>query len=69
MYKIICPDGQSRNFPYHLKDDAESDAKCYTSKADGCNDINDPDWDPKNPCPGGTHTVKNLVSVNKVTIH
>jgi hypothetical protein len=71
-YRIQCPDGEYRNYPYSMRDDALFDARLYSKREDGCNHRDDPDFDPKNPCPGsscGMHIVKNIVSVIKVTVH
>jgi len=69
FYHIQCPDGNYREYPYGMKDDAEFDAKLFSTDekyAHGCNNLEYVEQDPDDPfysvCPGGKHiVVKGLI--------
>ncbi|HXQ77090.1 MAG TPA: hypothetical protein VN797_02730 [Gemmatimonadaceae bacterium] len=57
-WKILCPDGAERHYPYNSLGDAEFDARTYSSTmmAKGCA-CDDKMLLSRGKCPGGEHTV------------
>lgn len=63
-WKIVCPDGKERHYPYNNRGDAEFDAKTYSStmvtESGGCA-IDDRNREQHGECPGGEHAVEPCV--------
>ena len=58
-YEIVCPDGQTRHYPYHNLGDAECDAGSYTAR--GCARWKKGVRSLIAECPQGEHTVRPIM--------
>jgi hypothetical protein len=55
-YEIVCPDGQTRHYPYTNEGDALCDAESYDRR--GCATWKNGERVLLTDCPGGIHTVR-----------
>lgn len=54
-WKVVCPDGSERHFPYHNHGDALCDASVFDKSPEHCTRYLEP---PVSACPGGAHAVE-----------